>query len=54
MAYTVTENSIINVKTDVLERLHNNDKESIINLDTPKKCNEIASNNNCYLWWQKR
>ena len=32
MVYTVTEDSIINVKADVLERLHNNDKESIINV----------------------
>ena len=32
MVYTVTEDSIINVKADVLERLHNNDKESTINV----------------------
>ena len=32
MVYTVTESAVVNVKSEVLKRLHNNDKESIINV----------------------
>ena len=32
MVYTVTESAVVNVKADVLKRLHNNDKENIINI----------------------
>ena len=32
MVYTVTESAVVNVKAEVLKRLHNNDKESIINV----------------------
>ena len=32
MVYTVTESAVVNVKTKVLKRLRNNDKESIINV----------------------
>ena len=32
MVYTVTESVVVNVKTEVLKRLRNNDKESIINV----------------------
>ena len=30
--YTVTESAVVNVKAEVLKRLRNNDKESIINV----------------------
>ncbi len=32
MVYTVTESAIVNVKAEVLKRLRNNYKESIINV----------------------
>ena len=31
MVYTVTESAVVNLKVGLLERLNNNDKESIIN-----------------------
>ncbi len=32
MVYTVTESAVVNLKVEVLKRLNNNDKESIINV----------------------
>lgn len=32
MVYIVTESAVVSVKAEVVKRLHNNDKESIINV----------------------
>ena len=32
MMYMVTESAVVNVKAEVLKRLYNNDKESMINI----------------------